>query len=198
MRLMLVILFSLTMLFSKDISEKLIVSGDKNSTTTQMNLLKLKMVFIGNSQTRALQEKYKLNLEIETLDAYTMVVIKPIRSLALKNELLLFLSPLFPNIFSIEDHKREMTGSESMKESKIMKTHIIPPHTNTMHQANILIEELGIGLEWIALLFLSVIGLTLSLNSRSKMASLENIQKDLSRKQEEIENKIKNLGASGV
>lgn len=197
MRLMLVILFSLTMLFSKDISEKLIVSGDKNSTTTQMHLLKLKMVFIGNSYTRALQEKYKLNLEIETLDEYTMVVIKPIRSLAVKNELLLFLSPLFPNIFSIEDYKREMTDPESMSKSKIMKTHDIVPHTNTMmHQAKVLIEE--IGLEWTALLLLSIIGLTLSLNSRSKMASLENIQKDLSRKQEEIENEIKNLGASSV
>ena len=196
MRLMLVILFSLTMLLSKDISEKLIVSGDKNSTTTEMHLLKLKMVFIGNSQTRALQEKYKLNLEIETLDAYTMVVIKPINSLALKNELLLFLSPLFPNIFSIEDHKRETIAPEGMNESKIIKTHTTPAQTNTMHQAKVLIEE--VGLEWTALLLLSIIGLTLSLNSRRKMSSLENIQKDLIRKQEEIENEIKNLGASGV
>ena len=196
MRLMLVILFSLTMLFSQGISEKIIVSGDNNSTTAQMHLLKLKMVFMENTQARAVQEKYKLNLEMETLGEYTMVVIKPIRSLAVKNELLLFLSPLFPNIFSIEDYKREMTDPESMTESRIMKTHDTVPHTNTMHQAKILIEE--IGLEWIALLLLSLIGLTLSLNSRSKMASLENIQKDLSRKQEEIENEIKNLGASGV
>ncbi len=196
MRLMLVILFSLTMLFSKDISQKLIVSSDKNSTTIQMHLLKLKMVFIGNPQTRALQEKYKLNIEIETLDEYKMVVIKPIKSLAVKNELLLFLSPFFPNIFSIEDHKRETTGPESMNQSKIIKNDITPPNANIMHQAKILIEEIGV--EWIALLFLSIIGLTLSLNSRRKMASLENIQKELSRKQEEIEKEIKNLGASGV
>lgn len=196
MRLMLVILFSLTMLLSKDISEKLMVSGDKNSTTTEMHLLKLKMVFIGNSKTRALQEKYKLNLEIETLDEYTMVVIKPIKSLALKNELLLFLSPLFPNIFSIEDHKRERTGPKPMNEINIIKTHTTPHQNNTMHQAKSLIEE--VGLEWTALLFLSIIGLTLSLNSRRKMSSLENIQKDLIRKQEEIENEIKNLGASSV
>lgn len=196
MRLILVILFSLTMLFSQDISEKLIVSGDKDNATTQMHLLKLKMVFIANPHTRALQEKYKLNLEIETLDAYTMVVIKPIESLAVKNELLLLLSPLFPNIFSIEDHKRETTGSVSINESKIMPTHTTPSHTNTMNKAKVLIEE--IGLEWSALLLLSIIGLTLSLNSRSKMANLENIQKDLSRKQAEIENEIKNLGVSGV
>ena len=196
MRLMLVILFSLTMLLSNDISEKLIVSGDKNSTVTQMHLLKLKMVFIGNAQTRALQEKYKLKLEIETLDVYTMVVIKPINSLALKNELLLFLSPLFPNIFSIEDHKKETIDPESMKESKIMKTHIAPPPNNAMHQVKTLVKE--VGLEWTTLLLLSIIGLTLSLKSRSKMSSLENIQKDLIRKQEATENEIKNLGASSV
>lgn len=197
MRLILVILFSLTMLLSKEISEKLIVTSEKNSTTTQMHFLKLKMLFIGNSQTRALQERYKLNLEIETLDAYTMVVIKPIRSLALKNELLLFLSPLFPNIISIEDHKMETIDLESMNESKIMKTHTSPPRTDTMkHRAKVLIEE--VGLEWIALLLLSIIGLILSLKSRSKMVNLENIQKELSRKQEKIENEIENLGVSGV
>lgn len=196
MRLMLVILFSLTMLLSNDISEKLIVSGDKNSTVTQMYLLKLKMLFIGNSQTRALQEKYNLKLEIETLDVYTMVVIKPINSLALKNELLVFLSPLFPNIFSIEDHKKETIGPGSMKESIIMKTQTAPPPNNTMHQVKTLVRK--VGLEWTALLLLSIIGLTLSLKSRRKMSSLENIQKDLIRKQEAIENEIKNLGASSV
>lgn len=195
MRFMLVILFSLMMLFGKDISEKLIVSGDKNSTSAQMHLSKLKMVFIGNPQTRTLQEKYKLNLEIETLDAYTIVVIKPIRSLALKNELLLLLTPHFPNVFSIEDRKSEVKDTERMNEIKI-KTDTPPADDYTMHQVKVLIEE--VGLEWITLLLLSIIGLTLSLNSRSKMSNLENIQKDLIRKQEKIENEIKNLGASGV
>lgn len=194
MRLMIVILFSLTMLFSQDISEKLIVSGDSNSKTAHMHLLKLKMYFIENSQTRALQEKYKLNIETETLGDYTMVVIKPIRSLAVKNELMLLLTPLFPDIFSIEDNKRERSTSDSREET--MKTHATSTESNSMHQAEVLIEE--IGLQWIALLLLSIIGLTLSLSSRRKMASLENIQKDLSRKQEQIENEIKNLGASGV
>ncbi len=193
MRLMIVILFSLTMLFSKDISEKLIVSGDKNSTVTQMHLLKLKMYFMENAQTRALQEQYKLNLEMETLGDYKMVVIKPIKSLAVKNELLLFLSPLFPDIFSIEDNKREMKLPNSLN---VSETDTLSTDTNIMQQAEVLVKE--IGLQWIALLLLSIIGLTLSLKSRRKMASLESIQKDLSRKQEQIENEIKNLGASGV
>lgn len=196
MRLMIVILFLLTLSFSQDISEKLIVNGDANSTVSHMHLLKLRMYFLENAQTRELQEKYKLNLEMETLGEYTMVVIKPIRSLAVKNELLLFLSPHFPDIFSTEDHERKMTSFHSMKESKTVKTQVSSRAENTMHQAESWIEE--IGLQWIALLILSVIGLTLSLNSRRKMERLEMIQQDLSRKQEEIENEIKNLGVSSV
>lgn len=196
MRLMLIVLFSLTMLYSKAFSEKLIVSGDKNSTMIQMHLLKLKMLFIANPQTRALQEKYKLNLETETLDAYTMVVIKPIRSMALKNELLLFLTPHFPHMFSIEDQRNETISPEGMKKIKTIKTDMLSAQTYTLHQTKGLIEE--VGLEWIALFFLSIIGLILSLKSRNKMVSLEKIQKDLGRKQAEIENEIKNLGASGV
>lgn len=196
MRLILVMLFFLTMLFSEKFSEKLIVSADKNSTTIQLHLLKLKMLFIGNSKTRALQETYKLNLEIETLDTFTMVVIKPIKSLTVKNELLLLLSPHFPNIFLIEDRKAEMTDHGSMTKSKIMKTHTPPTHTNAMHKAKILLEK--IGLEWITLLLLSILGLTLSLNRRMQMARLKSIQKELSQKQEKIENEIKNLGASRV
>lgn len=196
MRLMIIILFSLTMLFSQDISEKLIISGDKNSTTTQMHLLKLKMYFMENVQTRTLQEQHQLNLELETLGDYTMVVIKPIKSLAVKNELILLLNPLFPDIFSIEDKKREMKSPNSFIGSKTIKRDAPSTDTNIIHQAEGFIVE--IGLQWIALLLLSIIGLMLSLNSRRKMANLESIQKDLSRKQEEIENEIKNLGASGV
>ena len=194
MRLIVVILFSLTMLFSKDISEKLIVSGDENSTMAHAHLLKLKMAFIGNPQTRVLQEKYKLHLETETFNEYTMVVIKPIRSLALKNELLLYLSPLFPNIFSIEDHQRE---SIRIDDIETIQTYIAPSHGNkVIDQGKVLMQEIGV--EWIALLLLSFSGLILSLNSRRKMENLGNIQEDLSRKQEEIEIEIKHLGASGV
>ena len=196
MRSMIVILFSLTLLCSQDISEKIVVSGDKNNTTIQMQLLKLKTVFMENSQSRVLQEKHKLHFEIETLGEYKMLVIKPIISLTLKNELLLFLRPYFPDIFSIEDNKREMTVPQSMEESKILRTHATAAVSTSIHKTYFWIEE--IGLQWIALLLLSIIGLTLSLNSRGKMANLENIQKELSQKQEEIENEIKNLGASGV
>ena len=55
-----------------------------------------------------------------------------------------------------------------------------------------------IGLQWIVLLLLAIIGLTLSVYNRRKLASLEKIQKELSRKQDQREDEIKKLGASRV
>lgn len=55
-----------------------------------------------------------------------------------------------------------------------------------------------IGLQWIVLLLLAIIGLTLSVYNRRKLASLEKIQKELSIKQDQREDEIKKLGASRV
>jgi len=105
MRLMLILVCFVSMLFSQGISEKLIISADTNISTAQMHLLKLKMFFLENTQTRALQENHNVTLSIETLDDYSMVVIKPIKTVALKNELLLLLSPHFSDIFAIHENK---------------------------------------------------------------------------------------------
>jgi len=53
-------------------------------------------------------------------------------------------------------------------------------------------------LQWLALLLLAIIGLTLSIHNRKKLVSLETIQKELSIKQDQIEGEIKKLGASSV
>jgi len=55
-----------------------------------------------------------------------------------------------------------------------------------------------IGLQWIVLLLLAIIGLTLSVHNRRKLASLEKIQKELSIKQDQREDEIKKLGESRV
>lgn len=188
MRLMLILVCFVSMLFSQGISEKLIISADTNISTAQMHLLKLKMFFLENTQTRALQEDHNVTLLIEILDDYSMVVIKPIKTVALKNELLLLLSPHFPDIFAIHENK-VVSAAQYQKDTEMFVSQV-PKQTEN------LINE--IGLQWIALLLLSMIGLVLSVNSRRKMASLESMQKDLSQKQEEIENEIKHLGTTHV
>jgi cell division protein FtsL len=58
-----------------------------------------------------------------------------------------------------------------------------------------LVEE--VGLQWLTLLLLAVIGLTLSVHNRRKLVTLEKTQQDLSLKQERIEDEIKQLGGYG-
>lgn len=188
MRLILVIVCLFTLLLGKEISEKLIITADTNMSTVQTNLLKLKMVFIENSKIRALQEDHNLTLSIETLDDYMIVVIKPIQTVAVKNELFLLLSPYFPDIFSI-DAKKVVGVPRDQKDTKMLINQVPEYTKNVMNK---------IGLQWIALLLLSMVGLVLSVNSRRKMAGLESMQRDLSQKQKEIENEIKHLGANNV
>jgi len=184
--------FPSTLLFGQNISQKLILSADKNSTSAQMHLLKLKIIFIENEQTRALQEKYNFTFMLETLDEYTMLVIKPIKSQSVKNELVLLLSAHFPNMFSI------CANTVSLQLEGQKKADIVSPEFKENNVLNYTDELMKIGLQWIALLLLSMVGLILSVNGRRKMASLETMQIDLSRKQDEIEKKIKHLGATGV
>ena len=107
MQLLIGLLCTISFLFgevgiSKNISEKLIVSSSKVDKVAEENLLKLKIYFVENPATRILQEKHHLKIEMETLDEYKVVVIKTIDSLALRNELLILLSPLFKDIFYVK------------------------------------------------------------------------------------------------
>ncbi len=181
-QVIIVMLFSFTLLFSEAIHEKLIISGDNDIVNAQADLLKLKDYFIENPEIRLLQEKHKLTLEMEVLAEYALVVIKPVGTEALKSELSTLLKPLFPELFSIKYQE--------------MKCPVSPVKVEKSQYYQFLVEE--VGLQWLALLLLAIIGLTLSIHNRKKLVSLETIQKELSIKQDQIEGEIKKLGASSV
>lgn len=182
MRFIFLVLFSMTLLFAQKVSEKLILTNDKNSTSAQMHLLKLKMFFKENEEIQILQKTYALKLSIETLGEYNMLIIKPISEVKVKNALFLLLKPLFPDMFAIEEKpniQQNITNNDSFT-AKVEG----------------MVKE--IGMQWVALLILSMLGLILSIVNRRKMSTLEIIQKDLSKRQDELENEIKSLGALGV
>lgn len=191
MQVIIVMLFSLTMLFSEGIQGKLIIGGENDLSQTQVNLMKLKSSFIDNPQLRKLQEKYKLKLEIEALGDDVIVTIKPVETLALKHELLVWLKPLFHDIFFIAEKKIEMKN----KNASILHP-VSPVKVSKSAVYEFFVEE--VGLQWLALLLLAVIGLTLSIRNRRKLAMLEKTQEDLGIKQEKIEEEIKQLGGYGV
>ncbi len=196
MQVIILMLFSLTLLFSEAIQGKLIIGGDKDLLQTQANLMKLKISFTEDPELRELQEKYKLKLEMEALGDYAIVTIKPVKTSALKHELLSLLKPMFHDVFFIAEKKTAMKSPNSDKESASMMHPASSIQDTKSAVYEFLVEE--VGLQWLALLLLAVIGLTLSIHNRRKLATLEKTQQDLSIKQERIEDEIKQLGGYGV
>jgi len=174
-------------------SEKMIVSSSKIDKIAEEDLLKLKVYFIENTATRILQEKYNLELKMEILDEYKVVVIKPIESTVLRNELLILLSPVFKDVFYITYHREE----NQIKPTPIVNIKYIEKETREIEELkkskNFLLDE--VGLQWLALWVLSIVGLFLSIKSRRKVAALDKTQQSLKNKQEKIEIEIKKLGA---
>ena len=198
MQVIIVMLFSLTLLFSEGIHEKLIISGDNDIVNAQADLLKLKGYFTANPEIRLLQEKYKLTLEMEILGDHMLVVLKPVETEALKSKLMTLLKPLFPELFSIKYQEMkcpdEETGAKINVES--MNKPVLPVKVEKNQFYQFLLED--VGLQWLALLLLAIVGLTLSIHNRSKLANLEKTQQDLSLKQDKIEDELKKLGVNSV
>jgi hypothetical protein len=185
----------MTLLFAESaisphLSEKLIVHHSKNESNAQEELLKLKVYFIENAATRRVQEKYNLQLDMERLGEYHMVLIKPIVSLDLRNELLIILTPLFKDIFFLSYQEHTPTIRVKPKVSQVS----VSIEENKKEQS--FIDE--IGLQWLALLLLSVVGLLLSIASRRNIIHIGNKQQDLKNKQTHIETEIKKLGSKNA
>lgn len=186
MKLWLMMLCSFTILFSEGISQKLVVSTDKHRENAQESLLKLKVHFIENPNIRALSEAHGLKVELETLGVYTMVVVKPVKSLSVKNSLLMELTPVFPDVFALEV-KNEHSQSDHSETFN-------PINSNSVQANSVSTYIATIGLQWVALLILATVGLLLSILRRKKLHHLDEKQKELDLDQHEIENGIKNLG----
>jgi hypothetical protein len=104
---------------------------------------------------------------------------------------LILLTPIFKDIFFIDNTpKIQKVVKENITQVN-QKVHVVK--TVIEEKENSLIDE--IGLQWVALLLLSIIGLVLSLLSRRKIAKLDETQRDLKVEQKKIEIEIRNLGA---
>jgi len=116
-----------------------------------------------------LLQEHRLSCGIEYLAEDNMIVIEPIDSELIKRQLILRLYPHYPNMFFVPIDKKDFfSGIEALIET--------------------------VGLEWVALLLLSFIGLVSSLYRRYQMASIQKQQELLVEKQTELEYDMKSLG----
>ena len=198
MQVIIVMLFSVTLLFSESMHEKLIISGNNDIVNAQADLLKLKDYFTANPEISLLQKKHKLTLETEVLGDYVLVVINPIETEALKSKLLTLLKQLFPELFSIKYQEIKCPDVETDAKINVesIKKPVLPIRVEKNQYYQFLVED--VGLQWLALLLLATIGLTLSIRNRRKLTNLEKTQKELSIKQDQIEDEIKKLGVKSV
>jgi hypothetical protein len=176
MKVLLLILAMITLVFgetSKEetILQKLIIP----SSTTEVSLEAIQKYCDEDETMHSLQEKYDFHIKIQRLGDYNVTVITPLKSIALRNTLFIMLSPLYKDIFYIKVTDRENTYP--------------------------LVEEdsvgwiyYGIGLQWIVLCILSLVGLILSIQSRIKIGQLMKSQDKLQKEQKKMEEEIKSLG----
>jgi len=175
------------MLFSHEIDQKLILYGEENAILVQDKFIKLQHYFQKNTQAKNLQKRYGLILEKEYIDGYNVVVIRPIYSYSVKNKLL----SLFPESFAIEN--REDVKVPLQREPKEQTIPIEITRELLSFE-----ERFGIRPEWLAILLLSIVGLSMSLWNRRKLSILKREQKAFREEQKVMEVEMNKLGGEGV
>ena len=187
------IFISIEVIASEDFSEKIIISLSTNDAQEEETLLRLKMYFIEDPILRNIEEKYHLLTTIDVVENYKIVVIKPLLSREVRNQLLLILVPMFPDIFSVHTPlMKKVLLSPMDKQVDISLT----KESVDKRKASAVFE--GIELQWFAIWVLAVMGLVLSLWNRRKLSNLNQTQKDISDNQNKIEKEIKHLGVQNV
>ncbi len=210
MRFIAIILFLFTTV-SHGFYQKLIVTSDKNLTKVQNSLSLLNNNF---------QNKYHLDIEVERLGEFNILTIKPIESIKIKNEILFIISPLFSDIFAI-DYIKNISYIDYIQDEDIDidfdSEDIFEEIDEEVEIIEIVLEETNIsvaskpldkspkvsminqvGLEWLAILLLSFVGLFSSIHNRRKILTLKKKQENLVANQDRIEKDINNLGEYDV
>ena len=205
MRKLLALIYLLTVfLFAENpsientsINEKLLLGYSTQEQVSKDALLTLKIYFRENSHLALLQEQNDLQFKIERLGDYHVTVIYPIHSLAVRNDLLLNLSPLFSDMIYI-DRQNEVLLAEatSVKSVSVQKTTVKAKHLKKSQ--NTKPKNSDLGLQWIALLLLFIVGLVLLIRNRKKLSNIKEGQEDMQHNQNKIETQINTLGAKNA
>jgi len=179
------------------INQKIIFDIDKELILAKGKLQQIEWHFSHNPYLAGLQKNHKLQLNIESIETYSAVTLKPIKSVKLKNELLLALKPIFPDILFVENHnkipikiktynnndKKNKTAKENLNSSK--KSHTYNKNNALFSQTDII---------WLILLILSSIGLILSIIQRRQLKKIKRSQESLESEQQKLNSDIINLG----
>ena len=170
-------------LYAQAVPQKMIVGAYENTQKAADNLYKVEVLFEKNSELKRLKQTEHLRLEMELLEPYVMVVIKPITSVHVKNTLHLLLQSAFPQTFTtIETNKaRDANTPQSIKETAS------PQPREVMKDESFLSS---INSEWAGLILLALSGLLLVARSAKQMSKIKSLQDEVSKYQNKVETEM--------
>lgn len=209
MKKLIVVLFFLQTIFVQGMNQKMILSTHIETADAAKSLYEVTKFFHEDTQAKKLKIKHQLSLQLELLEAYVLVTIKPIRLTSVKNELKYLFHGKFPQHFSVDDTPMLPVVLEKkvQKQEKVLKIELIPEvnakvqkvHTTetkdevSMYQTLKLFWQ-GLDNEWLGLLFLALAGFLLIFRSASQIEKIKVLQKEVEKHQRRVENEIVGIG----
>jgi len=206
MKKFIVIVCFLNILYAGNINQKIIVSTDTKSENADKTLHKLKDFFQKNARAKELMIQYNLNLDMEQLEDYFLIVVKPIQNVSLKTQLEIILKKKYPDSFTVQNNHKEKQKSSlppALKKPEKTTTKKVRPvinktiNNNSIDKTNIIKKDRlisSIDNEWLALLALAFFGLLLVYRSTHQIKKIQALQSKLEVYQGKIEEQVKHMG----
>jgi len=198
MRLIFIILCFTIFLSAHIVNDKLILDYSNNKNDLLNKLYSVEKFLIDDILNVKLFDEYGLTTQIEKIGNFYILTIKPIRYKNVKLDLEVLLNQTYPNMFFISNINSKVIKKKVIKKN-ITKRNIEPIFTVPEIKQITFIKVINnIGLEWIALLFLSIIGLLYSLYNRKKSILIDKNQNKLKENQSEVEKEFNKLEKMNV
>jgi len=195
MRIIFIIIVFSIFLFSHTINAKVILTYSKDKESLSKELHQLEKFLIDDTSNAKILEKYNLTAQIEKMKSFYILSIKPIKNEKLKVSIRFLLNKSYPNLFFISNKKVIYKTKKDIQRKKTPKLNIDIPKVKSIDFIKILKQ---IGFEWLAFLFLSIIGLLSFLYTRKKTILLNQTQDILKEEQANIEKEVNQMEKMNV
>jgi len=210
MRVLIIILFSLHIVYGQEINKKMIISAHIETEKAGQSLYEVEKFFQENDVANSLKIKHNLSLGMELLDPYVIVTLKPITLTSVKNQLLYLLQSKFPQNFIVDNtqmktnptamiHKTKPIVQTEVKQKKVQEidfTEIKKPIEKTSIDRYAKIKQFWYALdnEWLGLIFLALAGFLLIYRSARQMSKIKALQDEVNKYQTKIETAVDDMG----
>jgi len=204
MKTMIIVLFSLQVLYAQALNQKMILSAELTTKAAADSFYEAEKFFQENTQAQEIKKMNKLSINMELLEPYVLVTIKPITNLRVKNQLRYLLQSKFPQNFMVDTIKKtirkEKKHQEIVEKTVPLETKIqtkVVRKSPPSHQKKMVLfwEKLkqfwhSLDSEWLGLIFLALAGFLLVFRSARQMSKIKSLQEEVSKYQTKIEGEM--------